>query len=146
MTIERDSEICRLYLWSLGLCEEFSGHNKDALREKTNLCHFVRTIVVYMPLIILSELCVWCAVLFATIIQPIRLWGFGGYSGTLVIIALTVGAIYGVIRFASYLEDLPPRPRRTRSKSQTRLVLEAYVHAKKQRICPLISIVGGENA
>ena len=88
----------RLFFWSLGMWDRFwhgwdTGHRYE---QRTNLCHFVRVICVWMPLVLALHVALGLATAFVLVALPIRFFGWGTYLPTLMVlglIAVLVGAI-----------------------------------------------------
>ena len=150
MDLNRNKWYVRWYFWSLEICEEFTenyGNWMDKEQNGTNLCAFMRTILIYAPLILLFHAVVYAGALAIVTILPIYLFGLKGYG-------LGVGVLVGFYIFVFLAISLGVWLRnKQKSGSLTKkqavvnsdpsfvCVLGRWVVAKKRRICPLITFV-----
>lgn len=168
MEIDRNSWHARLYLWCLRIWAKFRygyGHTDSAyyyrFTEETNLCLYIRAIVVWMPLVVLLHLFL-LAYAIGVLSIPFLTFGWN-YIGFL-IVAFAAVAIVPVIgslltkklkpaerldyREKEHKENLEreakqeakKRRKAERSPSFTRVVIE-WAKAKKAKICPIINLV-----
>lgn len=157
MNLDNNNRMTRLYLWSLGIVSKFLDRRyyEDKYNERTNLCHFVRVIFLYMPLILLVQVLMILFSILAVVLLPIYLFGAGWYFGTTIGAGIVVGAIF-IIRWnkeaiKEAIAYYHSRPRDV-VESKARLVQEGpglvdiiilWLKAQKQRVCPIINIRGG---
>lgn len=81
MNLNIDCWHVRLFFWSLGIWDEFRENNTAYLyNDGTSICHFVRVICVYMPLVLLLHLALLVFAILTVIAQPIYLFGWIGYG------------------------------------------------------------------
>ena len=152
MELNRDKWYVRWYFWSLGICEEFRDDHylqRDAKENGTNLCAFMRVVLVYTPLILLFTAIAWTAALVTITVLPIWLFGFKGYGiGVGALVALCI-FVYLTITLVVWLKD--KRESKALAQEQTTnidatspsfvRVLGRWVVAKKRKVCPLIAFV-----
>jgi hypothetical protein len=119
------------------------GYNAERYRDGTNFCHFVRMIIVYAPVAILTNLLMWIAAVACLVLLPIHLFGGWGYITTVMSLAVLVAAICGIRKLAkehrkkhweSVLLSIP-EAKPSRGPSFVDLAVQ-YVAAKKAKICP----------
>lgn len=96
MYLNKNRWFVRLFSWSLGLWAQFNGNvNEYRHQERTNLCHFARVIVVYMPLVLLLHLLLVVTAFVALIATPIHLFGAVNYfivmGGIAVAVLIPIG-------------------------------------------------------
>ncbi len=143
MYIESTSALYRLFMWSLLYVGAFSGDNslRYQYRYRTNLCHFVRVIAVYVPLVTAFRLFVVWLVIYATILSPIKLFGGSWYFWFWVWVAAAGGVGSGVILANNIMKHWRQDHPRQHARSTLHNVFDvviAYARARKERICPLI--------
>lgn len=155
MHLNKDSWYVRWYFWSLGICEEFLDNHGlmwNAKNRGTNLCAFMRVILIYAPLILLLHAIVYASLLATITILPIKLFGLKWYG-------LVVGALVGLIILVLLAINLVPELLDKRREAKRILaqeqatkttnndathpgffrVLGKWVVAKKWKVCPLIT-------
>lgn len=130
----------RLFIWSVDLWGNFKNNPNeiDRFRHGTNICHYIRTIFVAVPVVFLSMgLFAWWAV-YVLILSPVGVLGWQVYLMGLA--ALIV--ISGLSVFSHWLYQgftWKPKLRRKRMISAFDLGVE-FIVAQKRRICPLVVI------
>ena len=155
MDLNRSKWYVRWYFWSHGICDEFLDHGDTQWRIEqngTNLCAFMRVILIYAPLILLLHAIVYAGALTTITVLPIWLFGLKSY-------ALVVGAILFLIILVILVTNLVMwllDKRRAGINAQEQAVkttsadasdpgfvrvLGKWVVAKKRKICPLITFV-----
>ena len=148
----------RLYLWSHAIWYQF--WHKDNLdwydnnRRNTNVCYYLRAMLVYMPLVILLHAALFAAAVWVTIVLPVHLFGFSGIGKTMVItllvaigVSIMVGLVYGTWRWSDAIADA--RREHTRNiHEQGELtfweVVGAWISGVKHRICPLVTVMDAD--
>ncbi len=167
MTIYKDSWHFGAFLFGCRLVDIFlpgkywDDRYSDRFRRGTNLCHYMRVILVYTPLILLAWAGVAAAGVGSLIVLPVYLFGMAGYGET---IAVIVGAFLAlvIVAFACMVitdtchwvmgklrgEGHTERPKaQTASASPTFFDLVAeWIVAKKKAICPTISFSEAERS
>src|SRR5690606_938632 len=96
----RTSWYVRWFFWSWEILERFRGsyswereERRRQVERGTNLCAFMRVILVWTPLVLLLHVVVAAAVLATATILPATLWSVGGYARVLGFMSLgAVGA------------------------------------------------------
>ncbi len=132
----------RLFAWSIGICEKFGQdpEERQAYRERlteTNLCTFVRVILVYVPLVLFAQATTVGALIWATLVLPIRLFGLGGYLLTLAAIALSIITLVGLC----FLISKSTNAVKSLAASEPVSLAVQYISARKRKFCPLIRFV-----
>lgn len=159
MQLNLESWHVRLFFWALGIWDEF--RNKDSrqifVRKQTNLCHYVRVLLVWMPFVLSIHAALVAGIIWTFIILPINLFSITGYGWTIaVIIGLTV-VVFAIVYFLKmlgwflYLMRVA-RGKRLEVERKKRLeverpdtgpgfweVLKTWMKAKKARMCPIIN-------
>lgn len=140
MNLPKDAWYVRLFHACLYLWATFSNmecYDRPAfIREhehRTNLCFFVRTIVVWAPLTIAVNLLAYGAAIGAVIGLPIYYWGLGGVAIRFGAIALGLGIVAVLVALARrYAGQEVPVPSAV-------YVASEWVRARKESICPTIT-------
>lgn len=154
MNLNKSKWYVRWYFWSLGICEEFleRGMQRDAELDGTNLCAFMRVILIYTPLILLIHAIVYASALATITLWPIHLFGLKGYGlivgriAVLIVLIILVTNLVGWLldkrqaRILAQGQEAKPTNANTAGPGFAR-VLGRWVVAKKRKICPLITFV-----
>jgi hypothetical protein len=146
--------------------EDSAYYYDDHTRSGTNLCFFIRVMVVWAPLVIALHLAAYGAAIAALSYIPIKLFGVGPWKTVAVAAAAVVGVIFGLrwlagvarrwsrrrydkqaaARYAQdrerWAEDVPARPAKPYVKRGPSFweVAREYLKAKKKLICPQVEI------
>jgi hypothetical protein len=157
MDIREDCFAYRLFFWALGICEAFIDHELayKYKRRGTNLCHYIRAIFLYVPLILFGQLLFWATAVAVLLIIPVYWFSFAGWAKFLGIVALCIAIFFGVVFLCMWLSDKvkewqqeleeakreklyasSPEPQPD-SPTVWQMVKE-WVFAQKKKICPLI--------
>jgi hypothetical protein len=140
MEICKDKKLYKLFMWCLGLCEKAT--DKDYLRlkykDQTNLCHFVRVICIYTPLILISTVLFYIMGI-SVIILPLILFPLYDTFIVLSVIVLIVISALLMVGIAYLFSDTG-----WFTKSEVFSVTSQYIKAKKEKICPYISFKRSE--
>ena len=142
MIITKESYWYRVFTWCLKLCSKFL--DKDLVwkyRNGSNLCHFMRVIFIYSPLILLSQLLTVFITLGILLYVPI-IW-FGALSWFGLIFLITAGTVL-IVAFC-YLMDKNAERIKYWYREKEKGLMITWIKAKKQKICPLIKWEEGEN-
>lgn len=88
----------RLFFWSLGIWDEFTEKDNVSTVKKqgTNLCFFIRVIVLYMPVAFLANVGAWVVFVGSFTVAPVHYFGGKRYLLTLLAVALLVALIIGL--------------------------------------------------
>ncbi len=80
MTIPKDSRVYRTFYFGLRLIEALKGEalTFDYINRGTNLCHLVRVIIVWIPLVFVAQFLFVAAPIAALIGVPLFLFGIRG--------------------------------------------------------------------
>ena len=153
MELRSDRWLVRWYFWALEIWNVFLGkyycYYPD--RERTNLCHFVRVIIVYCPLVLVAHLATAAAMVVATVVFPIWLFGLTRYFVFLGIVTL-LGGLVAVLQFSWFwTEDwrsrLWPETKTKKEKAKPEKsigpsffrILWKFIVATKRNVCPIIT-------
>ena len=151
MTLSKTRWIVRLFFWSLGILDAFTGGNRRWRVEQggTNLCFFFQTTFVLAPLILLLHLAVYGALLTALTAGPIYFFGAGRYVAVIGAFVLLVAAVTAVAASIAWLGDRQRerryefrKTREDRGPSSLGIVW-SWLVAQKQKVCPMISFTAG---
>lgn len=154
MHLDKSKAPARLFFWSLGICDEYSdqyGCMEERFQERTNLCHFVRVVALYMPLVLALHVLLAASAVFALVAYPIYLFGIGTYIVAVGVIAAIAGAI------ALGIWMVNRRREQRRASDLTAVVSEsvasaaaspgfwaiafAWLKARKEKVCPPVTFV-----
>ena len=160
LKLNSDSWIIRTFRFSEHMKGKF--HNWHWLRTDrietsptTNLCYMVRSIVVYLPFMVVMHLAALLMVLEASFIYPMSKagwrwllvpgWIIGLVAAVIVIIIMTGILSYGGSYFSEWCKrNIKTKTYTVQKSSDTRNVIREYLKARHEMICPVISIVGDE--
>jgi len=148
VNIPANSWMVRLFDWTNRRIREFRGRDPilyDA-PEKTDLCTFARTLVVYLPLLILSQVVFIAAPIVTLYYLPVSFFG----SDWWMVIAWVIGmVVFGsaVVGFFWWLDHTPSNSNSGESKpykpgplAMAINVAGEYMKAHKEQYCPIITI------
>ncbi|MEW6408102.1 MAG: hypothetical protein AB1465_05425 [Patescibacteria group bacterium] len=151
MELNRKSRWVKAFFWSLGIIDKFTNHEYYSQRQKyesgTDLCHLIRVIFVYMPLVFLLHLSLFAAGVLFCLVLPIIWFGIKGYF---IILGVVAGLIVSVILFGGVLvlfnkiiEKIKGSTRTEKSESveedsKNLSVIKLWLQAKKDKICPIV--------
>lgn len=161
MQMDRGQWHVRWFFWSLGIWDEFTDHNSTWHTEEngTNLCHFIRVTLVWVPLVFLINIFVYGAALATLTLVPVVLFGFTTYIAFIVATAIVIAVVWAS-KYSSYKRRHREREQRFRetysadsstaasSADATPMAagapgffktLWAFIVAGKQKICPMIT-------
>ena len=155
MNLNRGQWHVRLFFWALGIWDEFARNGDTSYQyvDGTNLCHFVRTITVYAPLVILLHGGLIAAAVYSVILLPVELFGAVTYSRILAGLVLLAGAVIGIKALVRY------REKRSWMKPEVRIVkapppiatgpsfwaiMLEWLISQKKKICPMIRFEQGD--
>lgn len=153
MTLNKTDWKVRLFLWSLEVRNEFIYDWREyRFKKGTNLCHFVRVICFYMPLIFLLHLVLLAEAVVVGVVLPIYFFGLTAYAFTVGGIAALVLTIWGLTRLARKAKrqeeavveppvHIPVKVEKVKVEKGPSVwaILAAYLKAAKEKVCPLIS-------
>ena len=169
MNLDRKSWHVRLFFSSHGICDKFTGFDRNWYYddfdrswyyddESTNLCHYVRVILLYAPLVFLAHLIFLAAALYVLILLPFQLFGTGYWYAIGIIAALA--ALAGIAvwfhrrwefvwskKHEEKTSQPTPEPEPVKVKRPGFFeVLWNYLIAVKQKICPTVNFYTQEEA
>lgn len=164
MELNRQSWHTRLFFWALDISCKFTGNSSRWILsrggEKTNLCQYVRFLLVWMPLVLGINVALVGFAIWTIVVLPINLFGITGYAwtiGTIVgVIAIIVAIVY-LFKLFGWLMD--KRDKAAKKSPVVRKqpvpvvikpytgpsfweVLGAWMKAQKDKVCPIISFTG----
>lgn len=155
MDLNKNSWHVRLFFRSQEICDKFTDLLQTSnYEERTNLCHYVRVICVYMPFVILFHLIGYGAAIAALTYLPFHLFGnsYWYVIGSVAVLA-TVTYIVCLINiyFTAKAEKKPeteevqkapkPMPGKPQQGPGFSEVILAYLAAAKKRICPTVNFI-----
>jgi hypothetical protein len=144
MTLDSNNWYVRLFHWSLKTCDGFTDRYTAYRYEgRTNLCHFMRVILVYMPLVWLIQILTHIATIGVLIILPIRLFGFQIY--VIGLLEILIGSVVSVVGYHLIRHIFLARRKQRQRRVSDELheptfihVVVAWIKAKEKKICPII--------
>lgn len=148
MKLQNNSWYVRMFRAELALWEDFSDQ-WDLIgehEEKTNLCFFFRTILIWGPLTILANIIAAGVIVFSLIILPLMLFGGTSYLILLGIIVgiivggavIVSGAVKGLQRYLLWRDRRPVVKKIPKVGPSFTHVVGTWLSAKKSKICPII--------
>lgn len=104
MRLDRSQWFVKLFFWSLGIWDEFTGHNRKNQCEMngTNLCFFIRVMLVWAPLVLLLHVVLFGSTIYILTVLPITLFGGSSYFAA---IATLILLIMGIKRVHEYMKQ-----------------------------------------
>ena len=157
MELSRKKWYVRLFFWSLDIWSEFkdeSSHQNYGQRMGTNLCFFMRVILVYMPVVLLLHAAILISLVASLTVVPIYFFGALKFFLILVAFLFVIGS---VLLIKAYRRRFVPRefslimdqftiPEELLINQTTKKtnsigffkVLKEYIIATKMKICPSI--------
>lgn len=157
MEFQDNSRQARLFFWSLGIWDEFTEKESQWLFGRgTNLCHFVRVICFYMPLVFFLHLLLVAAAIFLIVVLPFIWFGWKNIGivtggGSIIIIAIVaVFVLVGWLRShkpatASKIDRQPVASQATKEPGFLKIIW-LWAVAVKKRICPEVHFYSVEEA
>ncbi|MSR76056.1 MAG: hypothetical protein EXS68_00490 [Candidatus Ryanbacteria bacterium] len=170
MVVTRGSWHFYLFHFGLLLVDMFTGREElwewkmksyeSRFKGGTNLCHYMRVILVYTPLILAAYAATALGLVWAAVFLPIKLFGIVGYTNTIfmvgVVVISVVLAIVAMVTVWGFFEWVFHRSGeaviRTRIPNLARrgwnfgeLLAERAI-AKKKAICPQLTFVGAQSS
>lgn len=146
LTLDKNDWKTRLFRWALSVWDEFRGAH-TFMEDGTNLCFFVRTICVWMPMVLALHLAVLGAAIWCVAVFPITAFGVGAWLLTLGGIALFFGACYGAHRLderakakraAQGEQPKPKKARRVKTGPSAWSLIWLWLKSQKRKVCPEI--------
>ncbi|MFC1595009.1 hypothetical protein ACFL3E_01115 [Patescibacteria group bacterium] len=148
IVIDRECWHAKLFFFSVKVWDRFCDTSTaDRYIERTNICHYIRVMCVWMPMVIFLNLMFYTVSMTAVVALPIYLFGIAGYAKTIGVIAgvmaLFVIVILCVAGFSElggwakgkFVEIVEEKKRR-RDGTGFAEVVKQYVISKKMKICP----------
>lgn len=167
MTVTRGSWHFHLFHFGLLLVDMFTGRGdswrsyKDRfIKRGTNLCHYMRVILVYTPLILTVYAATAAGVVWVSVFLPIKLFGITGYMNTLLVIGgVVVGiilAVVGIICVVSFLGWAFHKTGEIIGHTKAPVLVQRglnfgdlmveWMIARKKAICPTLTFADVESA
>lgn len=160
MDLNPQSWHVRWFFWSLGIWDAFLDNGERGWqmeRHGTNLCFFLRTIVLYTPLVLLLHAVVYGAALAALTIVPILIFGASGYFSTVIAITLLVLTVIGVKQWRKHQQKghQEAELRRPAPVAVTEVItasprffqiLWEWIVAVEKKVCPMIRFAKRQEA
>ncbi len=135
----------RLFCWSLGIVDAWrGGHDRyeENFEFGTSLFHYLRVILVYAPMAILSNVALVIWIVFSLFVIPVEVGGVWQVLGFWMLLtmlsAITVLLWCGVLHWASLRT-----PHRKGMRHSPRLIdmAKRYIRSRRDRVRPLITFV-----
>jgi hypothetical protein len=147
----------RLYLWAEPIVAEFFDrgshvyHYRKSYEVHTNLCPYMRTILLWLPLALLVNVATWAMAVATVTYIPGRLFGWKGWGLTVLVTAAGVGLLLLMLWLRQWYrerqEARPPKVPDVGPHDRTPgfgSAVREWVRKKHEGICPSITIkVGG---
>jgi hypothetical protein len=138
----------RLFFWSLAIWDTFKSPEISDLsrfEKGTNLCHFMRVIFVWMPLVLSLHLLLLLFTVYVLLIYPLQHFNPFFYvktAGTIIgVTALALAVVLAVMLIKDFYHKKRDQALRRRGFLS---VIVAFFVAKKRKICPTIQFTGSE--
>lgn len=149
LVVKEGTLVYRWFAWSLDVIERFSvrADNEmpiDYLTQGTNLCHMMRVLLIWVPLIFLIEAVSTVASLYLLIVWPIRYVGFSSFFFDLTVRLGVVGLVALVI-WISTLPRVAVMEPVQQGMRLGNLIHEALM-AQKRKVCPFVTFNRKEQA
>jgi len=134
MEIQKKNSLYRLFIWCLKVCDRFTDKNMAyRYRNQTNLCHFVRVIVFYTPLVFFLNFLSYSVIL--TSVFLLFFWfNLKDLGIVLLLLTATVAFTFGAVALGFKLSKL--------EKYEFYKITTKFIKAKKDKICPYITFEG----
>jgi hypothetical protein len=147
MYINPQSWHARLFFQCLGIWFKFkTGDNYIPLRlrEGTNICFYVRTIVVWMPMVLLAHILVAAGSVYVLVIYPFNTFGhifFTNIALVIIAVACFIAFVAGFIWFGVTISDKAIKLANTevRDGLTARGVVAEWLEAKISNICKFVT-------
>lgn len=151
MQIRSNTWHARLYFEYLRMIKGFTARPHSFLRKyenTSNLCHYIRVLTIYGPLVVGSHLFTLSAVAFSFFLLPIQLFGISGFLTTtlviLIICSIVIAFCWVLIKgIDAYMDWRKSKPKKIKKEktgdSAFRVALTYIKEVKKNKLCPLIS-------
>ncbi len=164
MELQRKQWFVHWFFVSLAIITRFSDgymwYDERRYKDGTNLCHFMRVIFMWAPLVVLLNLTAYVLVLCALIVTPIYMFGVSAYLAIILglgaSVALIIGASIVLMLLGEHARDVEKRRRAARfAKSEQEegstakveppkgpkfsAVVWQYAVAIKHRFCPTLT-------
>ena len=156
MQLNQEQWHVRLFFWSLGIWDAFMDRNTKVSinRYGTNLCFFVRVMVIGAPLVLALHAVVYGAAIAALTAVPVILFGFSWYLAGVAAITTIVLFIRGIKKFWDWRQDRywerKDREHARAMEPPTEVhmptptlsfwaVVREWIKAHKAKICPMIT-------
>ena len=123
MKIRRRNLLARIYIFN------FLFWSDEVAPMQTDLCHFMRVVLLWLPLKILTILFLAFVAAWVGFVLPITALGFPFFL-TVVLLSISIG--YLIVRLCTHEYHW--------QKSETVGIVFAYGHAIKDKVCPLVEI------
>ncbi len=153
MNLPKERWYSKLFFASTEIVDAFvhRGYYAWRFEKGTDICHFMRTIFVYAPAVLLLHLLVALEILAATIVVPLCYLGVGGYSIAILYTGILAGIMCGLYKLTSSvvagigsLGNKIEEKRRSRQGPSFWKLTGEWLYAQKRKVCPLINFVSNE--
>lgn len=138
----------KLFRFTINLISKFAG--KEYLKWKfegsTNICHYIRTLVVYLPLLLLAHIVPVIYLIYVVFFYSIQTFGIVNIIATLAVIVLSSLAVciamLGLFKLFEMTEIFEYKISRPDSFWN---VSKEFIVANKTKFCSKISFIKEEN-
>lgn len=163
MNLNSDGWYVRYFFWSVSVWSAFidQPYLVEKIKERgTNLCFFIRVMVVWAPLVMAIHGLLFAAALGCVLILPVYFFGGEGYSwfvgiavGLVVVVGFIVRPLLKLLsrkqsewveRHREKLKNRPERVKIVKIGPTFFEVLWAFIVATKHKICPTVSFLDGD--
>lgn len=169
LEIDKASWHAQVYFWALGVWFKFKGYKEipDHWRREGNLCLYIRTLTVWLPLTFALHILFGALVVFTFVKLPIALFGMVLFVESVIGLVIFAGLGWALARGGARISRWINRrrnnqPKEARRKPQMRPVVGPVVEAvfdtgmsffelivewlvaQKKKICPKINFVSAD--
>lgn len=164
MNLAVETWYVRWFFWSVQILHAFRGRDwweneQRRIRERgTNLCAFVQTTILWAPVVLALHLALYGGGIAALTAVPIYFFGFWGYAwgaGAIIAIVCVVVALALLLDWESerrkkhpelvYEQQKKAEPTEKKPADPSFFaIFWAWLTAKKQKVCPLITFTKSE--
>lgn len=132
----------KVYSLAVRIWSAFLNRPRD--NRRTNVCQFIRTIFVWLPLTILIQLVFYAWAIYVVIVWPILTFGSGYLEfwaivgGAAAAVLLIVGLVKGINKLDRLLEALCGKAAQTKSAREVATIwslIRQRAHDAHERIC-----------
>ena len=135
----------RLFCWSLGIVDAWrGGHDRyeENFEFGTSLFHYLRVILVYAPLAILSNIALVVWIIFSLFVIPVEVGGVWQYLGFwLLLILLGTITTFAWWLLMGWASSRTPHRKGMRHSPRLTDMAKRYIRSRRDKVRPLITFV-----